>query len=85
MPKIKPAANADDNDVDYGKLVDISTVLEKCKEQLGSLPPPIPRQWRSSKAASSSVINSEGKKRMIEICTSKPLIFLEMTQFHIKS
>ena len=60
MPKIKPAANADDNDVDYGKLVDISTVLEKCKEQLGSLPPPIPRQWRSSKAASSSVINSEG-------------------------
>ena len=66
MPKIKPAANADDNDVDYGKLVDISTVLEKCKEQLGSLPPPIPRQWRSSKAASSSVINSEGNNFFID-------------------
>ena len=60
MPKIKPAANADDNDVDYGNLEDISTVLEKCQKQLESLPPPIPRQWRSSKAASSSVINSEG-------------------------
>ena len=59
MPKIKPAANADDNDVDYGQLEDVTSVLTKCKQQLESMPPPIPRQWRSTKAA---VIKPEGKE-----------------------
>ena len=62
MPKIKPAANADDDDVEYGdgNLEDITTVLSKCQEQLESLPPPIQRQWRSNKAATPAVMNSEG-------------------------
>ena len=63
MPKIKPAANADDNDVDYGNLEDLTTVLNECQEQLESLPSPIPRQWRSTKTSSAAaVIESEGRR-----------------------
>ena len=62
MPKIKPVANADDNDVDYGNLEDITTVLSECQKQLESLPSPIPRQWRSTKTSSAAaVIESEGE------------------------
>jgi len=62
MPKIKPVANADDNDVDYGNLEDLTTVLNECQEQLESLPSPIPRQWRSTKTSSAAaVIESEGR------------------------
>ncbi len=48
MPKIKPAADANDNDVDYGggEKIDLNTFLERCTAQLGSLPPPIPRKWK---------------------------------------
>ena len=62
MPKIQPAANADDDDVEYGdgNLEDITTVLNKCQEQLESLPPPIQRQWKSNKSATPAVMNSEG-------------------------
>lgn|ERR1711963_850342 len=72
MPKIKPVANADDNDVDYGNLEDLSTVLNECQEQLESLPSPIPRQWRSTKTSSAAaVIESEGNFELVHISVRK--------------
>ena len=72
MPKIKPVANADDNDVDYCNLEDLTTVLNECQEQLDSLPSPIPRQWRSTKTSSAAaVIESEGNFELVHISVRK--------------
>ena len=60
MPKIRPAPNSDDTDVDYGNVgerVGLDDFLAKCKNQLGSLPPLIPRNVRHRKNS----LGNEGK------------------------
>jgi len=66
MPKIIPAPNSEDNDVDYGngERVGLDDFLDKCRSQLGSLPALIPRTWRQRKNSSSeglmdSFLNAE--------------------------
>ena len=52
MPKIRPAPNSEDTDVDYGNIgerVGLEGFLAKCRNQLGSLPPLIPRNIRHRK------------------------------------
>lgn len=52
MPKIRPAPNSDDNDVEYGNVgeqIGLDVFLAKCRNQLGSLPPLIPRNIRHRK------------------------------------
>ena len=52
MPKIRPAPNSDDNDVEYGNVgerIGLDIFLAKCRNQLGSLPPLIPRNIRHRK------------------------------------
>lgn len=63
MPKVSPAPDADDTDVDYGReREDLETFLNRCAAQLGSLPPPISRKWR--KVISSQVYNGEQDGRL---------------------
>jgi hypothetical protein len=77
MPKIRPAPNADDTDVDYGNVgerVGLDVFLAKCKNQLGSLPPLIPRNVRHRK-------NSLGNEGNLSFLYSLPkclgnLVFL---------
>ena len=68
MPKIRPAPNSDDTDVDYGNVgerVGLDDFLAKCKNQLGSLPPLIPRNVRHRKNS----LGNEGKVFFDEIWT----------------
>ena len=47
MPKIRPAPNAEDQDVDFGAdRIPLENFLKRCREELGNLPPVIPRQSR---------------------------------------
>ena len=68
MPKIRPAPNSDDTDVDYGNVgerVGLDDFLAKCKNQLGSLPPLIPRNVRHRKNS----LGNEGNFFFDEIWT----------------
>jgi len=47
MPKIRPAPNAEDQDVDFGSnRVSLEAFLKRCRDELGNLPAVIPRQSR---------------------------------------
>lgn len=60
MPKIRPAPNSDDNDVDYGTdgdRVGLEDFLAKCRFALGSsMPSVIPRKFRHRRNS----LNHEG-------------------------
>ena len=47
MPKIRPAPNADDQDVDFGpNRITLEAFLKRCRDELGNRPAVIPRQSR---------------------------------------
>ena len=47
MPQIRPAPNAEDQDVDFGpNRVTLEAFLKRCRDELGNLPAVIPRQSR---------------------------------------
>ena len=72
MPKIRPAPNSDDTDVDYGNVgerVGLDDFLAKCKNQLGSLPPLIPRNVRHRKNS----LGNEGRLLWHFLTISGPL------------
>ena len=60
MPKIRPAPNSEDNDVEYDEeLISLEAFLLKCRRQLGSLPSYIPRGWRGQKTRRSKSLTQQ--------------------------
>ena len=66
MPKVIPAADSHDTDLTYpvGR-EDLETFLDRCAKQLGSLPPPIERNFRKVNN-DTNIVCSEEKIRVLQ-------------------